>query len=78
MNDRERQPRDSGWTYLFDTGVPWTGEWPGVAECREFGLWCYGPPWIPCSKEHPRATEDMNRLVQSCVWSKEQRRWVKP
>jgi hypothetical protein len=55
----------------------WTGIWPGVEECREFELWCHGPPWIPCSKEHPNATENLNRLAFVAHWNKEQRRWVK-
>src|SRR5437870_2353743 len=24
----------------------WTGEWPGKDECREYGFWCVGPPWV--------------------------------
>lgn len=52
--------------------LPWTGLWPGVEECRAFGLWCRwvepGTPGEPqtglvrCSAAHPDATEDLNRL----------------
>lgn len=59
----------------------WTGEWPGVVECREFGFWCYNDPdgygnpdmhygHIPCGPDHPRATENLNRLASDeVVWS---------
>ena len=50
--------------------IPWNGEWPGVAECREYGFWCYwGPPWISCNKDHPEAREDLNRLYKECEWN---------
>ena len=42
----------------------WTGLWPGVAECRHFGLFCRDEPGkchIPCERDHPDAHEDLNR-----------------
>jgi hypothetical protein len=49
----------------------WTGEWPGKAECREFG-W-YTDPDSPCG-----VMEDLNRLYASreATWDKEKQRWV--
>lgn len=59
----------------------WTGEWPGEAECREWGWWArwtvvteYSPdgrpdsgPTVPCSADHPDALADLNRLrVAEC------------
>ena len=46
--------------------LPWTGEWPGAAECREYGFWCYWGPdygrsgWVPCDKDHAGARADLN------------------
>lgn len=48
----------------------WTGEWPGVAECRERGWYCqdgHGPhsrygSFCPCPPDAPGAMEDLNRL----------------
>jgi hypothetical protein len=61
--------------------MPWTGEWPGLQECREFDFWCIrnpdGPGYIPCDKDHPEATEDLNRLVMECVWDRKRKHWVK-
>ncbi len=61
----------------------WTGEWPGDAECREFGWWVQdrcveGMGWVPCAADAPGATEDLNRLSRDAVWSRERRRWVLP
>lgn len=52
----------------------WTGEWPGVAECRELGFFCVeNPPekgrhpvggcFWPCTSDYPGAREDLNRLA---------------
>lgn len=70
----------------------WSGEWPGRDACREMGLWCYfaddrtgksispGQPgrWTPCEKNHPDATEDLNRLHVEMNWDRVLKRWVKP
>jgi hypothetical protein len=75
--------------YLKDTGgrLEWNGEWPGIAECHKFGFWCYTDPThygnpemhyghIPCSKDHPKASEDLNRLYRDCRWDPEKRELV--
>ncbi len=59
-----------------DERMPWTGEWPGVVECREYGFWCAGPPWKPVPAGTPGATEDLNRLIISCRWDKEKQKFV--
>src|SRR5262245_34933706 len=44
--------------------LPWDGEWPGIAECLEFGWYARPSPkgWVPCSRDEPRAWPDLNRL----------------
>jgi hypothetical protein len=59
----------------------WTGDWPGDAECREFGWWVQdrcaeGMGWVPCAPDAPGATEDLNRLAYDARWDSGQRRWV--
>lgn len=52
--------------------LPWTGEWPGVLECRERGWYCqdgHGPHYrwgsfCPCPPDAPGAIEDLNRWVR--------------
>lgn len=41
----------------------WTGEWPGVVECRERGWFCrmVDGRWRPCDSTDDGATEDLNR-----------------
>lgn len=59
----------------------WTGEWPGVAECREFDWYSKMVPgrgWVECDKGEPGATEDLNRLAARAVWDKEQGRYILP
>jgi hypothetical protein len=56
----------------------WSGLWPGVAECREYGWYSrWGPPWVRCEPDHPEATEDLNRLAIEAVWDPELKRRVK-
>lgn len=87
--DVERCP-DCGGQYIschckeWDTPtprLPWTGEWPGVAECREFGWYSIrnpsGPGYVPVPAGTPGATEDLNRLCSGeARWDREKGRWV--
>jgi len=60
--------------------IPWTGIWPGVEECREFGWYSKFKPkeggWLKCNKDDPEASEDLNRLYVDAVWSREKKRFV--
>lgn len=58
--------------------LPWSGIWPGKLECREYGFWCAGPPWVPVPAGTPGATENLNRLYTECVWDVEKQRFVLP
>ena len=57
----------------------WAGEWPGDEDCRRLGLWCYwedGRGWVECAPDHPKATEDLNRLRPPfAAWDRDARRW---
>lgn len=60
----------------------WTGEWPGVAECREYGWYAvlnpFGAGWVECEKDFPGARENLNRLhAGNCKWNKNLQKWVK-
>jgi hypothetical protein len=59
--------------------MPWTGEWPGLAECREYGFWCIRTPsgLVECDASTPGATEDLNRLGATCRWNRALKKWVK-
>jgi len=67
--------------------IPWTGKWPGEAECEEYGWFCYWNPkgagdpsqnygWVRCDKNHPKAQADLNRLSSDGVWNKDKKKWV--
>ena len=59
----------------------WSGEWPGDAECREFGWWVQdrcaeGLGFVPCAPDAPGAMADLNRLGRDAMWSTDRVRWV--
>lgn len=64
--------------------MPWSGEYPGTAECREYGFWCvFGPEmnpprqgWVRVPVGTEGATEDLNRLVSTCRWDVDRQKWV--
>lgn len=58
---------------------PWSGEYPGAKECREFGWYARllpGRGWVSCGKDEPGASEDLNRLMIEAVWDRERQRFV--
>jgi hypothetical protein len=61
--------------------IPWSGEWPGERECREFG-WCVksnptGPGYVPCGPDDPEAQPDLNRLHKETVWDRRQKQFLR-
>lgn len=66
--------------YSSPERMRWSGEWPGNAECREFGFWCVWDAerstWQECAAGTSGAIEDLNRLHSDCVWNRAQKRWV--
>jgi hypothetical protein len=60
--------------------IPWSGEWPGVAECREFGWYTLFSPsdgWVRCGADQSGAREDLNRLYMEAVWDRKLQRFVR-
>jgi len=58
---------------------PWTGEWPGVLECQEFGWYAKlikGQGWVPCDKNDEGASENLNRLYSDAEWNAKLGRFV--
>jgi hypothetical protein len=64
-----------------DDRMPWTGTWPGEAECQEFGWYAKrdpdGPSWVPCPPDDPEASPDLNRLLENAEWDRANQRWVR-
>jgi hypothetical protein len=60
--------------------MPWTGEWPGFAECREFGWYCLpcAYAFVRCGPDAPEAMPNLNRLHTEAVWDKKAKRFVLP
>lgn len=67
-------------TWKIPRGVPWSGEYPGVAECREFKWYCKlveGQGWVSCDKDAPGASEDLNRLYREATWDSDTQRFIR-
>jgi hypothetical protein len=65
----------------LDDHLPWTGLYPGSAECQELGWYAKlvkGRGWIPCDKDDPEAWPHLNRLHKEAVWDRSRQRYVLP
>jgi hypothetical protein len=65
----------------LDDRLLWSGHWPGVMECREFGWYARMVPgrgWVSCAPNEPGASEDLNRLHVEGGWSRKRNRFVLP
>ncbi|MFH9425199.1 YgjP-like metallopeptidase domain-containing protein [Streptomyces sp. NPDC017529] len=58
----------------------WTGQYPGIAECTEYGFYYrHGPNgYEPCNADDPDAHHDLNRLYAECRWDIATQRMVLP
>ncbi|MFE9679189.1 hypothetical protein ACFYO5_34590 [Streptomyces sp. NPDC006259] len=58
----------------------WSGQWPGDAECIEYGFYSrIGPNgWESCSADASDAMPDINRLYSECRWDVRTQRMVLP
>ena len=60
--------------------IKWSGLWPGVFECRDFGWFAKfvdGEGWVRCAQSDPGATEDLNRLFMGeATWDVARSRWA--
>jgi hypothetical protein len=67
---------------LVHPRLPWTGSWPGITECKEFGWYVVvnpdpdGPRWIACAPGTPGSTPYFNRLYEEAEWDPKQARFV--
>lgn len=65
----------------------WTGVWPGVVECQEFGWYARfvpngKPPFVRTTESDPEGREDLNRLAEESAfgpltWDRDQLRWIR-
>ena len=58
--------------------LPWTGVWPGQAECFEFGWYSRktSSGWKACSKGDVGAGPDLTRLYCDAMWDADTARFV--
>lgn len=57
----------------------WSGEFPGVADAKRLGFWCYWDDdkgFVRCGPDHPEATPDLNRIHGfGARWDRSSQRW---
>jgi len=62
--------------------LPWSGTWPGVVECREWGWFSRVVPGQPgrhrCGPGDQGATADLLRLYTEARWNPAKGRWEQP
>lgn len=61
------------WPPALDDRMVWTGEWPGVQECREFGWYVDWPTGVGSTQ----LTEDLNKLTAEAEWDRLDKRYVR-
>lgn len=71
----------AGDEYVFpdDDRLPWTGVWPGVVECQEFGWYSRLTPNGRVrvkGQSDAGASPDLNRLYTDARWDRERKRFV--
>lgn len=79
--DCGRQLLSCGCNDLQFARMPWTGDFPGTAECAAFGWFSAlipGKGWVRCEPGVPGAFHDMNRLYSEAVWNPRRARFVLP
>ena len=61
--------------------IPWSGEYPGEAECQEFGWYARWDVdrsrWVSSTADDPDAMPDLSRLYFEADWNAETQRWEK-
>jgi hypothetical protein len=63
----------------LDDRLVWTGIFPGVAECVEFGWFgrlVPGQGWVTAHPGEPDAEPDLYRLHEEARWHREEKRFV--
>lgn len=79
--DCGRQAAGCDCTSRQRAGLPWTGEYPGVDECRELGWYArlvVGHGWVRCDADAEGAAPDLNRLMVEATWNPDQGRYTVP
>jgi hypothetical protein len=71
--------KDTPWPPPLDDRIPWSGEWPGEAECRFFGWWVqpHGKNgWRRCKEGDRGAMPDYDRLYSECEWDRMEKAFI--
>jgi hypothetical protein len=63
----------------LDDRLVWSGTFPGVEECEEFGWYARlvpGQGWVTCDREELDAEPDLYRLHEEAHWDRDSKRFV--